>query len=118
MNQHDSLHALCRVPAALFEGAQESFAELVRSSGVSIDSLSAARLRRVLSQDQALVEDWLSWSSDKRVRSGWYFLKASEGYVVGHHPDAARMVFSDAAAGCAEFIVREVRPYAPKFVAP
>ena len=111
MGQHNALHNICRLPAA-FSAGDQSFVQLVRMSGISKSSLNSALLRDILATDQSLVEGWLLWSANKRVSSGWYFKRNAGIYEVGFHPNGERKVFNDGAAGCAEFVIQEVAPYA------
>ena len=111
MGSAKSLDAVCRIPSVFYRGGL-SFVQIVRDSGVSKDDLSKETLVQVLGSDPCLVNDWLRWSMDKRVSSGWFFKQEENGYLVGFYPDGQHLFFEDAATACSEFIVNEVGPYA------
>ena len=73
------------------------------------DTLERSEILEQLTRDPSLVEDWVSWSEDKRTSEGWYFLLRDYGGTVGYlgssEPD---LVFTSSAEACAEFILREV----------
>jgi hypothetical protein len=57
------------------------------------------------------VEDWLSWSDDKRTSAGWFFRQTGIGtYEVACTPPREGLTtdFSDALVACAAFIKREI----------
>jgi len=69
---------------------------------------SIEELANYLQNKPELVEAWLTWSSDKRVSSGWYFTRDGKAYTVGFHPNGDCFEFSEPAKACAEFILREL----------
>ena len=100
---------ICSLPVS-FRADGRSPLQLVAESGYLelAESVTVARVTQFLNENPTLVDSWLSWSEDKKVSSGWYFIDTSEGFVVGYHPNGQRLVFSDKTHACAEFIVREV----------
>ena len=55
------------------------------------------------------------WSEDMRTSGGWYFKKDGTRFVVdylgGHHgkpKENQKMISTDAAEACAEFIIKEI----------
>jgi len=101
---------LCNIPRD-FRGGSKSAFQLFSESGVAaLASLpSAAEVAAYLGSHPELVQDWLDWSGDKRVLSGWYFLEEQGEFVVGFHPDGEVFRFERADVACAHFIVREVQ---------
>jgi len=58
------------------------------------------------------INNWFSWSENKRSQSGWY-IKRNENstYAVGFFPvniDIPLLVYSDIKEACAAFIIREI----------
>lgn len=101
---------LCNIPAN-FHSGNKSPVQLVAESGLAQceSALSVEAVSAYLSQHPALVEQWLQWSEDKRVSSGWYFMRESNKFVVGYYPKGETLNFAEALPACAEFIVREVQ---------
>lgn len=66
---------------------------------------------KVLHENPRLAIDWLNWSSDKRVDSGWYFKRDdNERYTVGYfrgniHQSSS---YSNMLNACAVFILKEI----------
>jgi hypothetical protein len=57
------------------------------------------------------IQQWLAWSSDKRVDSGWYFKQRDDGkFEVGHQGqgDSGVAEYTDIAKACAAFIKQEI----------
>jgi len=58
------------------------------------------------------INDWLSFSEDKRSSSGWYLIKDNSGnYIVGYYPpidDYHKTEYKDRVKACAAFIKREI----------
>ena len=58
-----------------------------------------------------VVNDWLSWSENKRVNSGWYFKAIENGYLVGYYSrnkTEESQIYSDVVQACASFIRHEI----------
>lgn len=111
MKPQVALSTVCHFPV-IFRDGNKSFVQLVAESGVSKSNLTAEALVPILQNESSLIADWLRWSADKRVSSGWFFRQEDESYIVGECPEGERLEFQTAAAGCAAFIVKEVAPYA------
>ncbi len=103
------IEQICNLPVA-FHAGDKSPLQLVCDSGIEDEpgSLAATSIANILLANPTLVESWLRWSEDKRVSSGWYFLRENNGYLVGFIPEGERLFFKDAFTACSEFIVREV----------
>jgi hypothetical protein len=62
-----------------------------------------------LSRDPALVEDWLSYSEDKRTSSGWFLTRTVDAdWLVGYYPTGPRTRFGNAVEACASFVLKEM----------
>jgi hypothetical protein len=104
------IERLCNLPTN-FHAGNKSPVQLVSESGLSQceSALSVDGVSMYLSRHPKLVEQWLRWSEDKRVLSGWYFMRQSDKFVVGYHPRGETFSFQEALPACAAFIVREVQ---------
>lgn len=101
---------LCRLPIEFRQSGGKSSVSIVLESSYREKPklFTRGRVRRYLRSHPQLVEDWLTWSADKRTDSGWYFRKTGWRYEVGYLPDRNVFKFWSRYAGCAEFIVREI----------
>ena len=101
---------LCNLPEN-FYGGNKSPVQLVAESGIAqyASALSVEAVSTYLSLHPELVAQWLRWSEDKRVSSGWYFMRESDKYIVGYYPKGETLSFADALPACAAFIIREVQ---------
>ena len=104
------IERLCSIPEN-FYGGNKSPVQLVAESGLAQceSALSLEAVSTYLSRHPALVEQWLRWSEDKRVSSGWYFMRESNKFVVGYFPKGETLSFAEALPACAEFVIREVQ---------
>ena len=103
---------------------------LVESSGFmnSPDALTRQAVLEVLRRKPTLIDEWQTWSEDKRT-DGWGFEGAEKPYrvfnlsVFGRRLNRYTLIpekivvnekldFSDRAEACAEFIVREIQAIA------
>lgn len=110
MNPEIVIENLCHLPAN-FQGGGKSPVQLIAESGLAQceSALSVEAISTCLSRHPALVAQWLQWSEDKRVSSGWYFMRKSSKFVVGFSPKGETLYFTEALPACAEFVIREVR---------
>jgi hypothetical protein len=69
-------------------------------------SFGSADLLPLVNAHQALSEDWLAYSDDKRTNGGWYLLRSAEIGRVGD-PDS-RESFEGLEEAVAEYVVREL----------
>jgi hypothetical protein len=109
MDQNEIVERVCRLPVE-FYGGSKSMLQLVAESGIAafLALLTAPNLLGHITTHSELVEEWLRWSANKRVTSGWYFRCQGDHYIVGFHPEGEVMTFGEPALACAEFVVREV----------
>jgi hypothetical protein len=113
MSGESVVERACRLPRDFHELGNLSTFDLVRQSGYLDlpETLASEAAADFLRRNPSLVEDWLIWSSDKRVGSGWAFYEKSGGYIVELVPAGKdkKLVFADKFLACAEYVVRELR---------
>jgi hypothetical protein len=109
MRTDEVIERICSLPADFFNGAKP-MVQLVSASGIDAcpAALTVANLSGYLTDHPELIEEWLRWSENKRVTSGWYFVRQTDHYIVGFHPKGESFVLADPALACAEFVTREV----------
>ena len=109
MNPDDVVEKICRLPMD-FYGGSKSMADLVSDSGIRKcpAALTSASIEAYLRSHPALVDQWLNWSANKRINSGWYFARRSGHLIVGFYPQGETLTFEDPVLACTEFVVREV----------
>ena len=76
------------------------------------DQINNADILKAVSEHHDIINDWLTWSDNKRVTEGWFFKKnEDETYVVGYfHIDKNKkeIVFSNIDEACSYFIKNEI----------
>ena len=109
MKTDEVVEHICRLPID-FDGGSNSMVQLVAESGVAArpDLLKLSIITSCLADHPEFIEKWLIWSANKRVESGWYLVREADGFVVGFRPKGERLIYSEAAVACAEFVIREV----------
>jgi hypothetical protein len=109
MKPDEIIERICKLPVD-FYGGSKSMIQLVAESGISacLTLLTAANILGYIAAHPDLIEQWLRWSANKRVISGWYFTRQADGFVVGFHPKGEVLALGEPALACAEFVVREV----------
>jgi len=70
-------------------------------------------IKEALEQHPQYVDQWLQWSEDRRVDSGWFFLQNNnQKYLVGfldaNKGTTEKMEYFDRKSACAVFIKREL----------
>jgi hypothetical protein len=74
--------------------------------------ISEADIFQELKQHLQCIDQWLSWSENKRSSSGWYFRENENGqYVVGYFPlqeSSEATEYFDKTEACSAFIKREI----------
>lgn len=65
-----------------------------------------------LTANQQCIDDWISWSEDKRSNSGWYLINTeNETFIVGHMASDSQFKtteYFDRIEACAAFIKHEI----------
>ena len=76
------------------------------------DQINNADILKAVSEHHDIINDWLTWSDNKRVTEGWFFKKnEDETYVVGYFPsdkNKKEIVFSNIDEACSYFIKNEI----------
>jgi hypothetical protein len=114
MAEHSVVSAVCQIPLEYRQPEGLSLQHYVEESGyfAKPEELSVAAVVSLLRQNPELVDQWFFFSEDKRTSDGWYVMDDGDRAVVGQI-GGPKIVFSDRAEACAEFIVREIREVAP-----
>lgn len=77
-------------------------------------AIDVEKIKKHVAENPRLISDWMGYSENKRVSSGWYFSADSfDGpYVVGYFPakDRSRKEkkYSDGIEACAIYIMHEL----------
>jgi hypothetical protein len=90
-----------------------SFRELLEDSNYdALNPIDRITLMEALRADEDKVADWIGWSADKRVSSGWFFIENSGRYAVGYlsreNEQRLQDIFDDKYEACADFILKEI----------
>jgi hypothetical protein len=103
------MEQICDMPVAFRRGSKSPI-QLLEESGYfeMPNELTIEALAAFIGGHPSVIQVWLRWSEDKRVSSGWYFVRKAGGYIVGQIPNGLQLPFSDDVQACAEFVVREV----------
>ena len=116
MREPDSIAArVVLLPRRFVESRSKSIKTLLAETGYpkAKESLSVGNIKEALVSDPDYVSDWLQYSEDKRVRSGWYFQRTnagafSVGYLAGTGHTQSVQAFESAVDACALFITHEI----------
>ena len=105
---------ICGMPAEFHHRGDISMVELVAKSGFDDSDGSSLRsaIEEQLRAHPQLIDDWATYSSDKRSDSGWYFEDRDSPLLGYYDPtigSSQEQVFSDRARACTEFIIRELK---------
>lgn len=110
MSSDTIIEKICRLPIE-FYGGSKSMVELVAEAGINEypSVLTSENIAKYVRDHPALVDQWLTWSANKRTDSGWYFARQRDEFIVGFYPKGDSLRFEDQTAACVEYIVREVK---------
>jgi len=109
---------IAMLPRSFNQSGTKSMKTLLSETGYSEvkELLSVSEIKESLRTNPECVSEWLQYSEDKRVESGWYFRQTSGGCTVGKRARNGRHVseqsFPDALDACAVFIKQEVESIA------
>jgi hypothetical protein len=106
----ESFAAICRIPIEL-RRTDTSLRDTVRASGYAAlrGEFSARSLADYLRQHPEFVEEWATYSEDKRGGTSWYFRSpASVGRISQEPPPMRELHYPDPAAACAAFMIAEL----------
>ena len=70
--------------------------------------IEQSQLFAILQAEPAIVEDWSSYSQDKRTSSGWGFGSSQDGGWLVDGPDGIRKQFTVREEACASFVLHEL----------
>ena len=111
----DIADGIVRLPRTLRARSDVTIYDLAAQAGYfeQHEHVGESVIRQQLSVVPELVDEWLAFSEDKRVGSGWYFrMVPHRGYEVGYyggvtaqHPSG---VYADRFDACAKFIKEEL----------
>src|SRR3954468_17757261 len=107
----DIVHDLIVMPMT-YEHANKSPSVIVSESGYfdSPDAVTAELLADSIKGLPQSVDNWLSWSENKRASSGWYLKRMRDGsFIVGYSPrtdNVPQLRYDDPFLACANFIKR------------
>ena len=115
MKSNQVIESILSIPTKLYlEGIDASFYELLKQTGYFNlhNSIKVVDILDMLKRRPDFADNWLLLSENKRVNSGWYFKKRSDGkYVVGYHPQSSNIElceYIDIKVACANFIKNEI----------
>lgn len=107
------LNDVINIPKKLRE-QNTSFYKLLEKSGYFefFSRINEVEILGQLNINPELVQQWMQYSDDKRITSGWYFTQDKDlQYVVGYHPriiGTTPSKFNNIKEACAAFIKIEI----------
>ena len=106
---------VCNLPRDFYRMRTKSIIELLVDSGYvdNPDKLLRSDVVEVLRSDPSLVQEWINYSGDKRVSSGWFLLpNGNVGHLGPIEDDTFHVEMEprskDLNDACMEFIFREI----------
>jgi hypothetical protein len=114
MKVSDIIAGLIHLPRRFNSLGNVSIHDLLKETGYfeMHDQVSEESIHEALAQQPECVDEWISYSEDKRSSTGWY-LKQEDGdtYVVGYfagkNGEHTQFRYAKRIAACAAFIKRE-----------
>ena len=114
MKTEDILVDLIRLPR-MFNAGDVSMYELLRQTGYFElhDQISEAAIRQTLDWHPECVDDWISYSEDKRTSSGWFIKQENSAkyrvaYFSCEGDKGLQTSYVDRIEACAAFIKHEL----------
>ena len=112
MTANEIAKLVCDIPEEFRRRGDVSVAELFAASGyMCSDPTVHAAIEQQLRARPRLVDEWLTYSADKRTSSGWYVEDGAPALVGYYDPQIGRSreeLFTDRWQACAQFIIREL----------
>ncbi len=115
MNLRNIINRITQLPAEFkIPGNNHSIYYLLKEAGYFDfhDEINENDFVNALAEHPEHITDWIQWSEDKRISSGWYFLQSTQGkFIVGFYPgkdNSKQKEYSDIKEACAAFIKREI----------
>ncbi len=113
-NINQAIEKVVNLPSQFYNLENISIYSLLEETGYFEipDKINEENILVELVNHPECIEQWLDWSENKRVTSGWYFRKSKNGkYIVGYFPEKETIKSiesSYASELCAKFIKREI----------
>jgi hypothetical protein len=115
MNKSDLLEQIATLPRRFQTLDNVSMFSLVEAIGYFgfHDQISDADIRAALARCPESIREWMQYSEDKRMSSGWYLTLNDEGcYEVGYVTERGELqqqvAYNKGTDACATFIKREL----------
>lgn len=113
MKTENVIDNIINIPAKFHYLGNVSFYSLLKETGYFdlFDQINEKQIKVQLIKHPEWIEQWLHYSDDKRVSSGWFLTKnGSQKYVVGYYPPEKfkTLEFSDSKEACSVFIKFEI----------
>jgi hypothetical protein len=91
----------------------KSMVQLLKESGYlgNESSVNKSQILDFIGSHPGLMDDWLLYSADKRVKSGWYLLHDNQDWIVGYfngHFKGNKQIFTSGYEATAVFIMNEL----------
>lgn len=112
MSIDDTIADLIHLPRN-FNRGDVSVYSLLRDSGyfATHEQVTESEIHRVLVRHPECVNEWLSYSEDRRTGAGWFIQRSAKGFHVGYYPAGSSshspVDYSDETVACAAFIKHE-----------
>jgi hypothetical protein len=114
MDKTSVLEKIIFLPRNFYKLRNISIFNLLKQSGYFelYDQIDNADILQAVTENRDVINDWLTWSENKRVTEGWFFTKnENETYVVDYSPydkNKKQIKFANAEEACCYFIKNEI----------
>ncbi len=113
MKLTDIIDRVINLPIDFLNSVNVSAYDLLEATGYFANHMQINKddIKTELYKHPHAVNNWLLWSNNKRVDSGWYLDNKDSLYVVGYYPDANSNKlesYADPNEACAAFIKYKV----------
>ena len=71
-------------------------------------AITKAMIAQHLASHPGVVEQWKTYSSDKRTRGGWYLTGSADSWEVGRCDGGGTSLYGSGEEACSEFILKEL----------
>lgn len=110
MNLYKVISKIVHIPRRLHDMSVYSL--LMESGYFEVYSLiSPDDIKEVLASELNCIDEWQTYSENKRCSSGWYFMKKEKHkYIVSYYPPykGACKIYTTPLDACAAFIKKEI----------
>lgn len=114
MNTETLINSIVNLPEKFYSLENISIYSLLKEMGYfeMYSQVDEINILKELIRNPKCINQWLSWSEDKRSCLGWYFKQNGENkYIVGYYPVKGNLKiieYFDIKEACAAFIKREI----------